>query len=478
MGFYKSINDKSSAGFNKYSESAFRHDSIRARQGNVKVMNQLAWRLLFFVFLIAGVGLLNSPVSAQSTDVKPLSLTVTPPEEVGLSSDRLKHLSREIDHNIEEGHLAGSVVLIARDGEIAYLNAAGMQDLEENIPMKENTIFRIASMTKPITTTAVMMLYEEGRFLLNDPVSKYIPAFEDARVLADSENSSNSDPATKPAENPVTIRDLLTHTSGLTYHWDNRLGSIYNDNGITHGLISDMDSLAEDIPKLAQLPLIHEPGEQWTYGLSIDVLGYLVEVVSGMPLDDFFKTRIFHPLGMDNTQFHVSPEQESRLATAYTVGNDGTLKRIEDEPVTGDGANRYAAYYPLNENHRFLAGGAGLTSSVLDYYKFCQMILNGGELNGKRLLSPKTVELMTTDHVGDLLPNMGFGYGFGITRNLAEEGELDSRGSFGWGSFWYGTFFIDPAENMIGISVAQKHPAGGATLNNKFDILARQAIVE
>ncbi|MCW9711831.1 beta-lactamase family protein [Aliifodinibius salicampi] len=190
-------------------------------------MNSFAWGLLF-LFLIAGVGLLNSPVKARSADVNDLSVTVTPPEEVGLSSDRLKHLTREIEHNIEEGQLAGSVVLIARDGEIAYLNASGMQDLEENIPMKENTIFRIASMTKPITTAAVMMLYEEGRFLLNDPVSKYIPAFENARVLADSENSTSSDPTTTPAENPVTIRDLLTHTSGLTYHWDNRLGPIYN----------------------------------------------------------------------------------------------------------------------------------------------------------------------------------------------------------------------------------------------------------
>ena len=476
MGFYESIKDGNSSNFNNYRVSKFQHGFIYTWIVNINVMSRLAWGLLTFLFLTVDVGLLTSPVLAQSAEVK--HLTVTSPEEVGLSSDRLIHLTREIDRNIREGQLAGNVVLIARDGKIAYLNAAGMQDLEENIPMKENTIFRIASMTKPITTTAVMMLYEEGRFLLSDPVSKYIPAFEDVRVLADSENSPNSELATVPAENPVTIRDLLTHTSGLAYHWNNRLGSIYNENGITHGLISDNDSLAVDIPKLAKLPLLHEPGEQWTYGLSIDVLGYLIEVVSGMPLDQFFNTRIFKPLGMENTQFHVSQEQESRLAAAYTVGDDGKLKRIDDEPVQGPGATKYAAYYPLNKNHRFLAGGAGLTSTVFDYYKFCQMILNGGELNGTRLLSPKTVELMTTDHVGDLLPNMGFGYGFGITRDLAEGGELDSPGSFGWGSFWYGTFFIDPAENMIGISIAQKHPAGGATLNNKFGILARQAIIE
>lgn len=476
MEFHKSINDGNGSDFNNYRALKCRLALIYGRLAHRSVVSRLARGLLIVLFLTADLGLSTSPLSAQSADVN--HRRVTSPEAVGLSSDRLTHLTRVIDRNIEEGQLAGCLVLIARDGEIAYLKAAGMQDLEEQIPMKENTIFRIASMTKPITTTAVMMLYEEGRFLLSDPVSTYIPAFADARVLADPENSSNSEPATVPAENPVTIRDLLTHTSGLAYHWNNRLGPIYNENGITHGLISDQDSLAGDIPKLAKLPLLHEPGEQWTYGLSIDVLGYLVEVVSGMPLDRFFKTRIFKPLGMENTQFHVSPEQASRLAAAYTVGDNGELQRVEDEPVQGPGATRYAAYYPLNENHRFLAGGAGLTSTVPDYYKFCQMILNGGELNGTRLLSPKTVELMTTDHVGELLPNMGFGYGFGITRDLAEGGELDTPGSFGWGSFWYGTFFIDPAENMIGISIAQKQPAGGATLNNKFGILARQAIVE
>jgi CubicO group peptidase (beta-lactamase class C family) len=425
---------------------------------------------LFFAFLFAFIQISTLSVTAQE-------ISTVEPEEVGLSSDRLQNLTRVIDRNIEEDWLAGSAVLIARDGEIAYLNAAGMQDREAGIPMKENTIFRIASMTKPITSTAVMMLYEEGHFLLSDPVSKFIPAFEDVRVLADSDGS-NSDPATVPAENPITIQDLLTHTSGLVYHWNNDLGPIYNKNGITHGLIGDENTLAEDIPKLADLPLLHQPGEKWTYGLSIDVLGYLVEVVSGMPLDEFFRTRIFEPLGMDDTQFHVSPEQESRLAAAYTVGPDENLKRLGDETVKGDGANIYGASYPLQENHRFLAGGAGLTSTVPDYFKFCQMMLNGGELNGVRLLSPKTVELMTTDHVGDLLGNMGFGYGFGITRNLAEGGELGSPGSYFWGSFWYGTFFIDPAENMIGISVAQKHPGGEATLNNKFGVLARQAIVE
>lgn len=414
----------------------------------------------------------------QSLAAQPLS--VVEPEEVGLSSDRLEHLTRVVQQNVEEDRLAGSVVLLAREGNVAYLKAAGMQDREAGLPMKENTIFRMASMTKPITSVAVMMLYEEGRFRLSDPVSKYIPAFEDVRVLADSANgaASSEEPATVPAERPITIRHLLTHTSGLTYQWNPTLGEIYAEKGITHGLVSDENTLAEDIPKLARVPLLHQPGEQWTYGLSVDVLGHLVEVVSGMPLDEFFQKRIFKPLGMEDTQFHVSEEQESRLAAAYTVGPDGDLQRIGDERVQGDGATIYSAPYPTQQDHRYLSGGAGLTSTVPDYYRFAQMLLNGGRLDGVRLLSPGSVELMTTDHVDDLREGGGFGLGFGITRSLVERGELDSVGTYGWGSFWYGTFFVDPAEDMIGISVAQKHPGGEATLNAKFRILAHQAIVE
>lgn len=426
--------------------------------------------------LLYTIGLLLwlcQPLAAQQ-------LSTAEPEEVGLSSDRLQHLTRVIERNVEEDLLAGCVVLIARNGEVAYLKAAGMQDREAGISMKENTIFRIASMTKPITSVAVMMLYEEGHFRLSDPISNYIPAFKDARVLADSADGSASSekPATVPVERPITIRHLLTHTSGLVYQWNPELGEIYAENGITHGLVGDENTLAEDIPKLARLPLLHQPGEQWTYGLSIDVLGYLVEVVSGMSLDEFFQKRIFEPLGMEDTQFRVSPEQESRLAAAYTVGPDGGLKRLGDEPVHGDGATIYSAPYPVQEDHQYLSGGGGLTSTVPDYYRFTQMLLNGGTLNGVQLLSPKSVDLMTTDHVGNLVEDMGFGLGFGLTRSLAERGELGSVGSYFWGSFWYGTFFIDPAEDMIGISVAQKHPAGGATLNDKFAILARQAIVE
>lgn len=419
------------------------------------------------------------PLAAQE-------LPVTEPGAVGLSADRLDRLTRVLERQVDDGLLPGAVVLVAREGKVAYLKAHGMKDRETGQPMRANTIFRIASMTKPITTVAVMMLYEEGRFRLSDPIADYIPAFEDVRVLADSADPSLpiEEQATVPADRPVTIRHLLTHTSGLAYQWNPVLGQAYAEAGITHGLVGDENTLAEDIPRLAELPLLHQPGERWTYGLSVDVLGRLVEVVSGMPLDEFFRTRIFEPLGMDDTQFRVSEEQAPRLAAAYTVGETGELRELGSEPVQGAGATIYSAPYPTREDHRYLSGGAGLTSTVPDYFRFTQMLLNGGELDGVRLLSPETVELMTTDHVGSLdttgslLGDRGFGLGFAVTRSLAERGELGGVGTYGWGSFWYGTFFVDPAEQLIGISVANKHPGGRATLNDKFEILVRQAIVE
>ncbi len=406
-------------------------------------------------------------------------LEVIDPEEVGLSGERLEHLTAMIYQNIDQERLAGAVVLIARHGLVAYLEAAGMQDREADIPMRPNTIMRIASMTKPITSVAVMMLYEEGHFRLSDPVANYIPAFRDPVVLADRSGGSGSSSEWKvvPAKRPITIRHLLTHTSGLTYQWDDRLGQAYYDAEITHGLVEDGNTLAEDIPRLAKIPLLHQPGEDYTYGLSVDVLGYLVEVISGKPLNEFLRDRIFRPLGMHDTYFHVPESKRSRLSAGYTVGPEGGLIQMDGEPILEDETMLYSATYPVSGDHRYLSGGGGLCSTVPDYYRFAQMLLNGGELEGGRLLSPKTVELMTTDHVGDLLGSQGFGLGFGVTRSLAESGELDTVGRYYWGSFWYGTFFIDPVEDMIGISIANKHPGGGATLNEKFRILAYQAMV-
>ncbi|MBM4024495.1 MAG: beta-lactamase family protein [Planctomycetes bacterium] len=400
------------------------------------------------------------------------------PKSVGLSQERLDRIGALMQQHVDDGLLAGAVALVARDGKVAYLRSVGMQDKEKGIEMRPDAIFRIASMSKPITSVAVMMLYEEGRFRLSDPVSKYLPEFRAPKVLVITP-AADGGKATEqlvPAKREITIRHLLTHTSGLTYHWDARVGAQYYEAEITHGLVQDPDRLADDMKKLAQLPLVHQPGEAYTYGLSTDVLGRLVEVVSGLPFDEFLRKRIFEPLRMNDTCFYLPDGKVSRLAAVYGPDAGGAVKRLGDG-VLGDGPMRICVTYPHEGPKCYFSGGGGLCATVSDYARFCQMLLNGGELDGVRLLGRKTVELMTADHVGDLNPDSGFGLGFGVTRSLREAGELTGVGAYRWGGFWYTTFFIDPAEKLIGVCMAQLHPTGKATLNSKFEALAHQALV-
>jgi CubicO group peptidase (beta-lactamase class C family) len=394
------------------------------------------------------------------------------PKSVGLSQERLDRITALMQKHVADKLLAGAVALVAREGKVAYLQSVGMQDREKQVEMKPGTVFRIASMSKPITSVAVMMLYEEGHFQLKDPVSRYLPEFREVKVLV-----SASPEQIEPAKRPITIRHLLTHTSGLTYHWDSRVGAKYAEAGITHGLMQDEDLLADDIEKLAQLPLVHHPGDAYTYGLSTDVLGRVVEVVSGVPFDEFLRKRVFGPLQMTDTCFRLPADKASRLAAVYGPDPNGGLKRLPDG-ILGEGAMQITVTYPCEGSHRYCSGGGGLCSTISDYARFCQMMLNGGELDGVRLLSRKTVELMTTDHVGDLSKDFGFGLGFGVTRSLRESGESTSVGAYRWGGFWYTTFFIDPAEKMFGVCMAQVNPAGRATLNDRFEALAHQAIID
>lgn len=406
-------------------------------------------------------------------------LPQTRPERVGLSSEKLGRIDKVIEKSIDGEKIAGAVAIVARKGKVAYLKSFGMMDMEAKKPMHVNTIFRIASMTKPITSLAVMMLYEEGHFLLNDPVSKFIPEFKGAHVLVPKsmEETTSSGVTTVPAEQEITILHLLTHTSGLTYQWNQQLGEIYNNAGITHGLIQDEGTIGGKMKILADLPLLHDPGERWEYGLSIDVLGYLVEVVSGKTLDEFFQERIFKPLGMKDTYFFISEENFSRLAAVYASNQEGGISRLPEDPVV-EGTLIYSASYPYSGPERYFSGGGGLCSTISDYLQFLQMMLNGGELDGVRLLSRKTVELMTVDHVKELNDDFGFGLGFGITRDLGESGEIGSVGAYSWGGFYYTTFWVDPEEEMIGILMSQLHPSGGLRLLEKFRVLAYQAIID
>ncbi len=399
-------------------------------------------------------------------------LPTASPQSVGLSQERLDRITSLMREHVDEGLLAGAVALVAREGDVAYLQSVGMRDREKGAEMSADTIFRIASMSKAITSVAVMMLYEQGRFQLKDPVSRYIPAFQSPKVLA-----GTSSEEIVPAKREITIRHLLTHTSGLTYQWDGRVGPKYAEAGITHGLVQDEDLLADDINKLAQLPLVHQPGEAWTYGLSTDVLGRVVEVASGMPFDEFLRKRLFGPLRMTDTYFRLPASKVSRLAAVYGTDPNGGLRRLPDG-LLGEGNMRISVTYPYEGTHRYCSGGGGLCSTIWDYARFLQMLLNGGELDGVRVLSRKTVELMTADHVGDLNQGSGFGLGFGVTRSLRAAGELTSVGAYRWGGFWYTTFFVDSTERMIGVCMAQVHPSGGATLNDKFEALAHQAIID
>lgn len=401
-------------------------------------------------------------------------LAAASPESVGLSSQRLARIGTAVQRAIDERRIAGAVTLVVRHGKLAWFEAQGLADREAGRAMPKDAIFRICSMSKPITSAAVMMLYEEGRFLLDDPVSKYLPEFKHPKVLKKSANGSAE---TVPAKREITIRDLLRHTSGLTYEWNADLGRIYDDANVGSGLLQYDGTIAENVQRLAALPLLFNPGERWEYGLSVDVLGRLVEIWSGQSFDQFLRDRIFQPLGMHDTAFYLPDEQAGRLATAYTYYADKGLQRFPDTPIT-EGAVVYSADYPVKGPRKLFSGGAGLCSTAMDYARFCQMMLNGGRLGDVRLLSRKSVELMTHDQLGAIDPHMAFGLGFGIDGVKAPLKELGSPGEYQWGGFFYTKFVIDPQEDMIVISMMQLHPDGGLTLNNEIQVLARQAIAD
>jgi CubicO group peptidase (beta-lactamase class C family) len=333
-------------------------------------------------------------------------------------------------------------------------------------------MFRICSMTKPITTLAVMMLYEEGHFLLDDPVSKYLPEFKNPKVLV---KPASGAPYTIPATREITIRDLLRHTSGITYDWNEDLGPMYKDAKVASGLLPYDGTIADSTKHLAGLPLLFNPGEKFEYSLGVDVLGRLVEVVSGKPLDEFFRTRIFEPLGMKDTYFYPPEGKLDRLATAYTYYDEKGLNRFPDTPIT-EGSFTYSADYPTRDPRKLFSGGAGLVSTAADYARFCQMMLDGGKVGNSRLLSRKSVELMTQDQLGKISSDQGFGLGFGVNGVKKPLSELGSTGEYYWGGFFYTEFSIDPKEQMIVIFMGQLHPAGDLTLDRQVSALAYQAI--
>jgi len=399
-------------------------------------------------------------------------LPAAKPESVGLSAERLDRIATVVQHDIDDKRIAGAVTLVVRRGHVAWFKAQGMMDREANKPMPTDAMFRICSMSKPITSVAVMMLYEEGKFLLDDPVSKYLPEFKNPKVLV---KPASGEPYTIPATKEITIRDLLRHTSGLTYNWNTDLGPMYEKANVASGLLQYDGTIGDSVKQLAGLPLLFNPADRFEYSLGVDVLGHLVEVVSGKPLDEFLRTRIFEPLGMKDTYFFPPDNKLGRLATAYTYYPDKGLNRFPDTPIR-EGTFVYSADYPSRGPKKLFSGGAGLVSTAMDYARFCQMKLNEGKVGNTRLLSRKTVELMTHDQLGKIGPDQGFGLGFGIEGVKGPLGELGSLGEYNWGGFFYTGFTIDPKEQMIVVFMAQLHPTGDLTLDRQVNELAYQAI--
>lgn len=402
-------------------------------------------------------------------------ITPSTPAAAGFSADRLTRIDKKLQEWIDAKLVNGGVALIIRDGKIAYNKAFGYADMENKVPMRTDHIFRIASQTKAITSLAVLILMEEGRLMLNDPVSKFIPEFAKPQVV-DKFNMADTTWTTVPAKREITIKDLLTHTSGIGYA---QIGTpeaqaMYKKNNITAGLGVKGHSMREDMKKLGKLPLLFQPGERWMYSLGDDVLGLVIEEVSKMPLDRFFRTRIFEPLGMNDTWFYLPKEKQGRLVKLYTHDSTGMKPFAEGDQTFGE---KTYPNFP-NEDLGYFSGGGGLSSTVRDYAIFLQMLLNGGTYNGKQIISRNTVRMMISNQFQANPQNMiPFGLGFGITTPAGSAGTPRNEGSFDWGGAFGTTYWVDPKEKLIALLYFNKLPLVVQS-QPSFDILTYQALTD
>ncbi len=411
--------------------------------------------------------------TAQTKSIKNSPpFTEATPESQGFSSERLARVDALLQSAVADSDIPGAVMLIARNGKIVYWKAFGQADNQSKRALKRDDIFRIASQSKAITSTAVMMLWEQGKFQLDDPISKFIPEFKNPQVLKDFTYADTSW-TTEPAKSEITIRQLLTHTSGLGYgiiDGDERVKMMYQKAGVTDLFTTENIPIGESVKKLAKLPLHHQPGEKYTYSEGLDVLGYLIEVVSGEPFDVFLRKHIFDPLGMSDTWFYLPSEKASRLVTVQKPENGQWVRY----PVTF-----YDTDYPIKGAKRFFSGGAGLSSTAKDYATFLQMYLNGGELNGRRILSRTTVDAVLSNQVGDLFAwgggDSGYGLAFGVLNEKGEaKGGNGSAGTFDWGGYFNTQYFADPQEKIIGILMKQTQ----GTMSDETGSYMRQLIYQ
>jgi CubicO group peptidase (beta-lactamase class C family) len=417
------------------------------------------------------------PVLVACTLALPLlaqGLPASLPAAAGVAPDRLARLDAAFREDVAAKRIAGAVVFVARGGRTVDFEAFGFLDAEKKVPMPNDAIFRIASMSKAVTTVAALMLLEEGRLTLDAPVSRFIPSFEKTTVLVPPQK--DAPPGTPgqvvPAKRPITIRNLMTHTAGISYGMG-ALEEQYKAANAWWWYLADKDeTLASFVDRLATLPFEAQPGERFVYGFSTDVLGHVVEVVSGKSLDAFFEERIFRPLKMPDTSFFLPKEKAGRLATVYGLSESGVLVRAPEKGWSGQGEY-------VDGPRRCLSGGAGLLSTAADFGRFLQMLLNGGELDGVRLLAPKTVALATSNVVGSMYEEgrLGWGFGFEVTEKIGPAGRLDSPGAYGWGSAYYPRYFVDPSEKLVAFFLTQLIPARDYDLHRRFRTLVYQSIV-
>ncbi|AGH43955.1 serine hydrolase domain-containing protein [Paraglaciecola psychrophila] len=406
-------------------------------------------------------------MACQSTVVDAKN-TANAAESVGFSSQRLDRIAPAMQRYIDQGKLAGTLTLVARNGKIVYLNAQGMQDKEAGIAMTEDTIFRIYSMTKPVTAVAAMTLWEQGKFHMFDPIAKYLPELANMKVYV---SGSGDDMIVEDAKSPIRIIDLFMHTSGFSYGFSNsEVDKLYQK------MLSKPDELNRDniLTKFAELPLTHQPGTAWNYGVSTDIIGFLVEKLSGKKLGEYMQETIFSPLGMKDTGFYVPADKVDRLTQIYTADKTGQTIVMEKEPV-GD----------FMSDPKIHNAGGGLVSTMQDYFTFAQMMLNGGEINGVRILGRKTVEYMSSNHLPkNLIPysktSQGEGYGLAMSVTVDPEmtGFMTSKGDFGWGGAASTYFRVDPEEQILMISMAQFVPIGFHRYHDDFRNLVYQALID
>ena len=433
---------------------------------------RLRWRALPLATTVPLATLLLAATLLPAVAIQPAiaqDLQRATPEEVGMSSARLERLSHALQAYVDNGEVAGTATIVVRRGKIVYLEAFGQLDRESRSPMTTDAIFRIASQTKAPISVGIMMLQEEGKLLITDQVGKYLPEFMQTTVaVPDGEGGYK----VVPADRPILIRDLLTHTAGISYG-TGAASERWEEAGITGWYFANRDEpVGATVARMAGLPMSAQPGTRWVYGYNTDILGAVIEEVSGEPLDVFMRERILNPLGMNDTHFYLPTADRNRLATVYSATPGGLERAPDPGLMVGQGAY-------VDGPRQSFSGGAGFLSTAPDYARFLQMMLNGGELDGVRILTPKTIELMTTDHLRGIpfRAGQGFGLGFSIVTDLGARGIPGSVGEYGWGGAYHSTYWVDPEEELVVVYLTNLIPAGRIDDHGKLRALIYQALM-